>query len=145
MSIKEHFWTLTQILFSTNKYLPIYSFVRLITFLWYVSNISFDHFICRLLPESLNDDECMDGYFTTSFCGNLQHKLWNLLENPNSSFAAKVRHFASKFWSTSFISKYDCCITLWEPSGFCKCQLQRSLSDYNWAFNFLCKIHSRFN
>ena len=38
----------------------------------------------------MHDDECMDGYFNTSFCGSLQHKLWNLLENPNSSFAAKV-------------------------------------------------------
>ena len=64
----------------------------------WINYLIFDHFICRLLPESLNDDECMDGYFTTSFCGNLQHKLWNLLENPNSSFAAKVRHF----WHQNF-------------------------------------------
>jgi len=43
-----------------------------------------------LLPEALNSDECMDGYFNTSFWGDLQHKLWNLVENPNSSFAAKL-------------------------------------------------------
>merc|ERR1712223_1372018 len=43
-----------------------------------------------LLPEALNSDEDMSGYFSTGFCGNLQHKLWNLLENPNSSFAAKI-------------------------------------------------------
>jgi len=36
-------------------------------------------------------DENMDEYFGDGFCANLQHKLWNLLENPNSSFAAKVK------------------------------------------------------
>jgi hypothetical protein len=44
----------------------------------------------RLLPECMNVEENMDEYFGIGFCGNLQHKLWNLLENPNSSFAAKV-------------------------------------------------------
>ena len=44
----------------------------------------------RLLPENMNVDENMDEYFSLGFCGNLQHKLWNLLENPNSSFAAKA-------------------------------------------------------
>ena len=38
----------------------------------------------------MNVDENMDEYFSIGFCGTLQHKLWNLLENPNSSFAAKV-------------------------------------------------------
>ena len=60
------------------------------TLFLFVQNPNLFVFACRLLPESLNDAECMDGYFDTGFIGNLQHKLWNLLENPNSSFAAKV-------------------------------------------------------
>jgi hypothetical protein len=48
--------------------------------------------IFRLLPESMNTDENMDDYFGDGVFGNLQHKLWNLLENPNSSFAAKVKY-----------------------------------------------------
>ena len=44
----------------------------------------------RLLPQSMKAEESMEDYFGNGFCGNLQHKLWNLLENPNSSFAAKV-------------------------------------------------------
>ena len=35
-------------------------------------------------------EESMEDYFGQGLCGNMQHKLWNLLENPNSSFAAKV-------------------------------------------------------
>ena len=35
----------------------------------------------------------MEGYFGPGFCGNMQHKLWNLVENPNSSFAAKVNNY----------------------------------------------------
>ena len=50
--------------------------------------------VCRLLPEVLADGEDMSGYFSSSFCGGLQHKLWNLLENPNSSLAAKVSLFS---------------------------------------------------
>ena len=47
-------------------------------------------FIFRLLPQTGKAEESMDEYFGQGFCGNLQHKLWNLVENPNSSFAAKV-------------------------------------------------------
>ena len=45
----------------------------------------------RLLPQTGKAEESMEEYFGLGFCGNMQHKLWNLVENPNSSFAAKVR------------------------------------------------------
>ena len=46
--------------------------------------------IFRLLPQVGKAEENMEEYFGLGFCGNMQHKLWNLVENPNSSFAAKV-------------------------------------------------------
>ena len=54
--------------------------------------------IFRLLPQVGKAEENMEEYFGLGFCGNMQHKLWNLVENPNSSFAAKVYfHFYPNF------------------------------------------------
>ena len=55
----------------------------------------------------------MEGYFGPGFCGNMQHKLWNLVENPNSSFAAKVNNYFDLNFltyiqpSTYYIEKMD--------------------------------------
>ena len=91
----------------------------------------------------MNDDECMDGYFTNSFCGNLQHKLWNLLENPNSSFAAKVYTYLEYFFSyrtgilkmkkitNTFLFHFfiDCCSVI---VSFC-CSLYFLIDNFNSA------------
>ena len=61
-------------------------------------------FINRLLPQTQKGEEDMAGYFGLGFCGNLQHKLWNLVENPNSSHAAKVRIYAF----ITFLDKMKC-------------------------------------
>ena len=87
----------------------------------------------RLLPESMNVDENMDEYFSLGFCGTHQHRLWNLLENPNSSFAAKVREdnhmkFSWVAWSGLFLSvvtqigtgrstPWNMLLHNWQPDG----------------------------
>ncbi len=66
--------------------------------------VSLFHPRFRLLPEVVKADENLDEYFGQTFCGGLQHKLWNLLENPNSSFAAKVSeiNFHEKYFNVNF-------------------------------------------
>ena len=56
----------------------------------FVSQLYHFYSIFRLLPQLLKAEEDMSEFFGQGFCGNLQHKLYNLVENPNSSPAAKV-------------------------------------------------------
>lgn len=45
----------------------------------------------RLLPQPTKPDDEYDHLFGTGMVGNFQKRMWNILENPNSSYAAKVR------------------------------------------------------